>query len=339
MYFILIGSIILNIVLSALLIRKYRQLHPNENILKDILSEVNKENKNYVDSSADSIIKVLKKYYKIDYCTLFIIQEGGLKIISSDVDECDYDDIIDYCKNFMRKSNEGIITLSETYLNYNSARRRKVKYSYFVRLGFIGAIYLENKEQYSNNDFELEFFKLVVKNIELILKNCMYQDELSRLAMKDNLTDLYNRNYMNKHITELLFKQNRLSIAIMDIDHFKNVNDIFGHDFGDKVLKDVSKFVKNSLGTDDEIYRWGGEEFIISFINKDIKDVEYRLNLIRESLAQYEIVGYKDKIKVTASFGVTNYNTNFTLSENISKADAALYKSKSEGRNRVSLLC
>ncbi|WP_315069314.1 GGDEF domain-containing protein [uncultured Clostridium sp.] len=338
---LLLVSMVINIILViyAVMIKKKSLRNNDSSIIKEILDKVSTNELNFVDSSAVNIIHVLKKHYKIDYCTILIKNMNKLSIIASDVDELHQGEVESRCSELLnRTKGRAIINAGgDTFLDYNSAMIRAIKYSYFIPLGSIGALYIENFDNYVNNKFEVEFFNIVAKNIGIILQNCIYQDTISNLAMKDNLTNMYNRNYMDKHIKILLKNNRSLLIAIMDLDHFKSVNDSYGHDFGDLVLKTCSNYIKDNLENDDEIYRWGGEEFIISFCDQDINTVVNKLNLIREGLSNYSISDGKNTLKITASFGVAYFEKAMTLEECIKKADNGLYLSKSNGRNQINI--
>ena len=331
----------INLILIVVLARNRRKNNISDiNIINEILDKVSTNELNFVDSSAINIIQVLKKNYKIDYCTILIGGTDTLNIIATDVDEIYQSEISDYCNRlFSKTKGKAIINSShETYLDYSSAEKRTIKYSYFIPLGNIGALYIENYNDYENNKFEIDFFNTVMKNIGIILQNCIYQDKLSNLAMKDNLTNLYNRNYMNKHMEVLKSKNNSIIIAIMDIDKFKNINDTYGHDFGDVVLKQSSNFIKSKLNNKtDEIYRWGGEEFIISFVGQELDDAFNKLDLIREELSQYIISDGETDVKIKSSFGITEYDKTLNLEQCIKKADNGLYLSKSNGRNQINI--
>lgn len=339
-FFILIVSIILNIVMLLLILKIKKNSYKNDNtILKEILDKVSTNELNFVDSSAINIINVLKQHYKIDFCTILIKENDTLKVIASNVDLLYYDELEKHCCDLLTKTKGRAIinTGEDTFLDYNSANKRAIKYSYFIPLGNIGALFIENHDIYAGNDFEVEFFTVVMKNIGIILQNCIYQDKISTLAMKDNLTSLYNRNYMIKHIEILQKKEVPIILAIMDIDKFKNVNDTYGHDFGDLVLKESSNFIKNRLEDDDEIYRWGGEEFVISFTNQDMNMVFEKLNNIREELSNYSITDGVTNLKITASFGLAEFSEGLTLDNCLKSADDGLYKSKENGRNQINI--
>ncbi|CAG9716749.1 GGDEF domain-containing protein [Clostridium neonatale] len=339
-FFILIVSIILNIVMLLFILKIKKNSYKNDNtILKEILDKVSTNELNFVDSSAINIINVLKQHYKIDFCTILIKENDTLKVIASNVDLLYYDELEKHCCDLLTKTKGRAIinTGEDTFLDYNSANKRAIKYSYFIPLGNIGALFIENHDIYVGNDFEVEFFTVVMKNIGIILQNCIYQDKISTLAMKDNLTSLYNRNYMIKHIEILQKKEVPIILAIMDIDKFKNVNDTYGHDFGDLVLKESSNFIKNRLEDDDEIYRWGGEEFVISFTNQDMNMVFEKLNNIREELSNYNITDGVTNLKITASFGLAEFSKGLTLDNCLKSADDGLYKSKENGRNQINI--
>lgn len=339
-FFILIVSIILNIVMLLFILKIKKNSYKNDNtILKEILDKVSTNELNFVDSSAINIINVLKQHYKIDFCTILIKENDTLKVIASNVDLLYYDELEKHCCDLLTKTKGRAIinTGEDTFLDYNSANKRAIKYSYFIPLGNIGALFIENHDIYAGNDFEVEFFTVVMKNIGIILQNCIYQDKISTLAMKDNLTSLYNRNYMIKHIEILQKKEVPIILAIMDIDKFKNVNDTYGHDFGDLVLKESSNFIKNRLEDDDEIYRWGGEEFVISFTNQDMNMVFEKLNNIREELSNYNITDGVTNLKITASFGLAEFSEGLTLDNCLKSADDGLYKSKENGRNQINI--
>jgi len=338
-FFILIVSIILNIVMLLFILKIKKNSYKNDNtILKEILDKVSTNELNFVDSSAINIINVLKQHYKIDFCTILIKENDTLKVIASNVDLLYYDELEKHCCDLLTKTKGRAIinTGEDTFLDYNSANKRAIKYSYFIPLGNIGALFIENHDIYAGNDFEVEFFTVVMKNIGIILQNCIYQDKISTLAMKDNLTSLYNRNYMIKHIEILQKKEVPIILAIMDIDKFKNVNDTYGHDFGDLVLKESSNFIKNRLEDDDEIYRWGGEEFLILIKNSDIYASKVICEKILNDIRQHELAYKDENIKVTMTFGLAEFNLeNNDIERVLKQADVNLYKGKSTIKNCV----
>ena len=156
----------------------------------------------------------------------------------------------------------------------------------------------------------------------------------------DKLTGLRNRmgffNDFRRSYDKVIADPNRrLSLFICDIDKFKSVNDTYGHNAGDEVLKNVASILKKNTEAGHGIYRWGGEEFIMIMTDTDMQGCAAKAESIRKEIegTVCEALGYT--IKHTMSFGVTEFDTEKTIEENISVADAKLYTAKESGRNRV----
>jgi diguanylate cyclase (GGDEF)-like protein len=160
--------------------------------------------------------------------------------------------------------------------------------------------------------------------------------QLERLATTDALTGLWNRRKFNEVVEAEIARARRyshpLSLCLLDVDHFKRVNDTCGHDAGDVVLRELAAVMRAELRAVDGLARWGGEEFV--FLSPDTplpggRDVAER---VRQSTARhvFPAVG-----RVTVSIGVTEYSSGDTLDVLISRADAALYRAKESGRDRV----
>ena len=165
--------------------------------------------------------------------------------------------------------------------------------------------------------------------------------ELEKLALLDNLTQLANRNYIEKEIQNKFEEKKRFNvpfgILFIDIDHFKQVNDIYGHDVGDNVLKFVANtFVTNARPFD--LYgRWGGEEFIGIIRRINGKDLELLGNRLRSLIEHSYIIHEDEKLYVTISIGATLVWENDTIDSLIKRADTILYKSKAAGRNCLTI--
>ncbi|MGD8981987.1 MAG: GGDEF domain-containing protein [Desulfobacterales bacterium] len=171
--------------------------------------------------------------------------------------------------------------------------------------------------------------------------NALRIKELEKLALLDHLTRIPNRNYIEKEI-QIRFEEKKrfdipFGILFMDIDHFKKFNDTYGHDVGDDVLKFVANtFVANSRPFD--LYgRWGGEEFIGVIRNISRDDLENLGDRLRLLIKNSYVVHENKQLHVTISIGATLVKKNDTVSSLIKRADTLLYKSKAEGRNRLSI--
>lgn len=170
------------------------------------------------------------------------------------------------------------------------------------------------------------------------------QDQLTYLATHDVLTGILNRRAILKKLKQEMSRSKRTSspvgIVMADLDHFKNVNDTYGHLAGDKVLIESSKILKNSLREYDEIGRYGGEEFVMILPGADIEQTTTIANRMCESLANSNISFNNQELKITSSFGVFAINSDNDIAkidEYFKIVDKALYEAKDEGRNRVKI--
>ncbi len=166
------------------------------------------------------------------------------------------------------------------------------------------------------------------------------QAELREQVLRDPLTGLYNRRYLQdileRELTRAKREQKSLSIIIADLDHFKNVNDIYGHKAGDQCLMAFTELIKHHTRSSDIACRYGGEEFMLVLpgVNSDV--AAQRADEIRQRCADLCILHEDSRIKITASFGVATYPADGEETEQIViRADKAMYKSKQDGRNCV----
>jgi diguanylate cyclase (GGDEF)-like protein len=162
------------------------------------------------------------------------------------------------------------------------------------------------------------------------------KEELIKKVNHDLLTGLYNRNKFEEifayELAQVKRYNNSLSLAIVDIDHFKRFNDNYGHLVGDEVLKLLSKTLNECTRGSDMVARWGGEEFVMLFSKTSYEDA---LALLQKCRALIEALNYKNFGTITASFGLTTYKDGDTLKSMLNRADNALYKAKASGRNQV----
>lgn len=167
-------------------------------------------------------------------------------------------------------------------------------------------------------------------------------DKLNLEANTDRHTGCYNKTYFNNKL-ELEVKKSKvtgtpLSLIIFDLDHFKKLNDNYGHDAGDYVLKHMAELIrKNGVREDDVFARYGGEEFVILLPKTNLKQSYEIAERLRKLVESHNFVYDQKKLPVTASIGVADYRQGVTTGTDLFKrADEAVYKSKEGGRNQVS---
>ena len=162
------------------------------------------------------------------------------------------------------------------------------------------------------------------------------EKNLEKLATTDKLTGIYNRHkfeeIFNIELNRVLRYESPLSLIMFDIDYFKRVNDNYGHDTGDYVLKEIVEVVNESVRHSDIFARWGGEEFLVLCPETDSLSAK---NLSEKLRVAIEEIDFKDIGTITCSFGVVCYENRESGESFIKRADDALYRAKDEGRNRV----
>ena len=165
---------------------------------------------------------------------------------------------------------------------------------------------------------------------------------LEETARTDFLTKLINRRAMAQRLQNEVARIERaggdFSLVLVDIDHFKHINDQFGHDIGDEVLKALSRAFEASVREQDVVSRWGGEEFLILLPNTSQTDAIEQAERLRQLLDGDQLRIDRYPHRVTASFGVSQYHPGQSVESVLKQADVALYQAKAQGRNRVRAL-
>ncbi len=161
---------------------------------------------------------------------------------------------------------------------------------------------------------------------------------LKDLSQTDALSGLYNRRYMNKRLEEEIMKHQRygtaFSVLLLDIDYFKKINDTFGHDKGDLVIKKISSLIQKNIRNTDICARWGGEEFLILASNSDLSGAVKLANNLKDLIENSD---FEINNKVTVSIDVSSMNKHLEEESLLKLVDNALYKAKEKGRNRVEI--
>lgn len=183
---------------------------------------------------------------------------------------------------------------------------------------------------------DYENFNNSVNNLRLQLQTLKHELE-DLLYNHDSLTRAYSRIGMLTNLRELqeLVKRNVESccVAILDLDHFKTINDVHGHSAGDQVLASIAGSIMTQMRAYDKLFRYGGEEFLISMPHTDSKSGLKVVERLREGIAANSIHYEVQEIRITASFGLTLLDPDVSVEQTIERADRALYAAKSSGRN------
>jgi two-component system, cell cycle response regulator len=202
----------------------------------------------------------------------------------------------------------------------------------------IGVFALAPRAPEHKNDRAL--VSTVARELGGALRMATLVEESRSLATTDALTGLLNRRAFlestGREVARAKRYNDRLSVILLDVDHFKHINDKRGHAAGDLVLTAVGKLLNNALRTCDIVARWGGEEFVLVLPSTSLEGAEQTAERVRELMEHADIKdGNGDRIPVTASFGVATYTGSENLEQVVDRADRAMYLAKSGGRNRV----
>jgi two-component system cell cycle response regulator len=198
-----------------------------------------------------------------------------------------------------------------------------------------------------------DYFCYPIDKSELIarmktqLRKKQYQDKLRadfdetiHLSIKDGLTNLFNRHYFDIHIKQLILSdiehQKTLWLMMIDIDHFKQVNDKYGHQAGDELLFLLANILKNNVRITDIVARYGGEEFAILAKNLSREDIDELAERIRSVIEKQNfVIENAASLKITISTGISKFRTGDSVATFIKRADNALYQAKKNGRNNI----
>ncbi len=163
--------------------------------------------------------------------------------------------------------------------------------------------------------------------------------KLENVASHDSLTGLLNRRELERYINSEMLRSkrygNRFSLIVCDVDNFKKLNDVYGHQFGDTVLKMISNIFKNSTRVQEYICRWGGEEFLIVLPETKLEGALIVAERLRKKIEEEKIIFGKEELVITASFGVGEFDVSKTVEQNIEAVDKAMYRAKKTGKNCV----
>lgn len=198
-------------------------------------------------------------------------------------------------------------------------------------IGMVGIFGIEERQ--------IENVSILVEQLALEVKKINLYEKIQELAITDGLTGIYVRRHflerLNEELPRIKKYHLKLSMLMIDLDHFKKCNDAYGHLVGDIVLKETSRIMKDYIRQVDLIGRYGGEEFIIALPDTDEESAGHVAERIRASVEANSFKAYDETINMTVSIGVAAYSDDCdNVNELIDRADRALYKAKRAGRNK-----
>jgi diguanylate cyclase (GGDEF)-like protein len=285
--------------------------------LKDDLLSIQGAQNNYLEQMLGETIEAGS------ICSDVLGSEKDLLVFS-------YDDI--------RKSGKYVFFQGELKIGMNSMMLVKLP----MQENTHGALFLGSKRKNHYNKLDMNAFTTLAAQFGVALENALHLEESRKLANTDGLTNLVNHRCFQETLATLTdYAQNNdaiFSLLLLDIDHFKTFNDTYGHQAGDGVLKHLASLLKKSVDSKDVVARYGGEEFVVILMNSDLKAAKKSAEKIRKTCNRQKIRIGSDILNITVSIGISQFSEHACHpADLISMADAALYRAKNLGRNRVEI--
>ena len=253
-----------------------------------------------------------------------------------------YENLYKSYKNYRIQFNDNLTHVSNISREHLDQERLSFENKLLEQENSLNAQYVKESKKYSMIQWLLIGLLIVVIAIAIwmMMRFRKLAADNQRIALTDNLTKMPNRRHVFRTLQEFHSGteggKKTYSIILFDLDHFKSINDRFGHNVGDKVIQATNDICRAILREQDTIGRIGGEEFLIILPDTKLNDAYNIAERIREHFEGYNFEHVAQGLKVTSSFGVTEYlPDDETLDLVINRADRLLYKAKNEGRNRV----
>lgn len=208
-----------------------------------------------------------------------------------------------------------------------------------IRDNAVGVIIISFSEDFGLGRDNLEVLDSAMSHLALALRSTWLYRQVKNKAERDALTGLYNRRYFDERLQHELRRHERygheLGIIMLDIDHFKSINDTFGHPLGDEVLRELSVLLSRQLRYADCVARYGGEEFVILLPYTTAEHAWTLADRLRRKIASHRFCSNTIDRKITVSLGVTGFRPELGITKEqlINQADVGLYKAKNQGRN------
>lgn len=222
-------------------------------------------------------------------------------------------------------------------LSGGSNTHHSCSYQLIVEQDNLGELKLMRRTRFSAE--EIKRIEEIICCLVYPLRNTLMYRRALKSAHTDPLTQVNNRISMDNCIKrewDLAHRQKTpLSVMLLDIDHFKQINDRYGHSYGDTVLKAVAQCIKTTIRASDIVFRYGGEEFVVVLSNTEMEGAVLLAERIRQAVESLLIYENQSKVGVTISLGVTQMRANDSVGQLFVHADQAMYQAKQNGRNRV----
>lgn len=291
----------------------------------------------------------------VNYCSIFLIDENTSNIYLEATNIRDKETLQNIkfklaSKYYTQFKSRGLTIVEGSVSDvqsYPNSSERDIKSFLITSLqshrNFLGLIVIESGFDGAFEERKKNMVLTICNQVSIAIENAVIYDKMERLATIDGLTQVHNRRYFNEMcLSEFasLANSEYVSIAMIDIDNFKRVNDTYGHLLGDSVLKMVASIISSttcaSNSEDFLVARYGGEEFVVLMRNTNLQTAYNILEVVRKNIESCSVEDEGQKVKFTVSIGVAEYpSTSKDVKQILRDADTALYKAKQSGKNMV----
>lgn len=294
-------------------------------------------------SYINDMLKMFRQKYH--FKVYFLDEKGNIVLSEKDII---HEKSIDELVNLRKYKNEIISKepLNLEYKNNNKKILLNTKYIPELNLYLLVEANLDDfttdvKDIFYINLFVSLFFTFFVTIIIVYIIR-KYNKKLENLANNDLLTNINNRRVFNSKLEHSILIHQRhnqsLNLLFLDIDNFKDINDKFGHAIGDKVLLRIASILKNNIRKSDLLARWGGEEFVIAYLNSSLEDALTTTEKLKSLIENDYVLKELNHSIITASFGLTTLKSDDNIDDLMNRADIAMYESKNNGKNKISII-
>ena len=227
----------------------------------------------------------------------------------------------------------------EQKLNLKYGKTQRHRCSYRLRLAgeFLGELVFTRRRRFAEQ--EMEHLENLMSQLIYPLRNAVWYQRAIQAAKIDALTGANNRASMDEMLEREIDLAHRhqtaMSLIIFDLDHFKKINDNYGHTIGDDVLRECVKCANQALRSSDMLFRFGGEEFVVLLPGVNTKGVEFAAERLRSTIEKHAFNHRQGSVPVTISVGTASLTSQETAKTLLERSDKALYCAKNAGRNRV----
>ena len=251
--------------------------------------------------------------------------------------------IADNCKALRRGQTRPLSTAQLETCCLHFAQVPAITYCLPIQMQgeILGIFHLQSTSEEYLTETKRQLANTVVEQSQLALSNLKLREALVEQSIRDPLTELYNRRYMEEALNQQLSRVTRqlhpLGLIMIDIDHFKNFNDTYGHAAGDALLRELGRLLQSHIRGEDVACRYGGEEFLIIMPDASLEAAHQRAVLLQQEAKNLRVQDAGQSLDgITLSLGVAIYPEHGRSIDSVLRAaDAALYRAKQEGRDRV----